>query len=182
MINKQRQQGVALFVALILLLAITLLGVSSLKSGIFHERMSVNSQADTLTFMATESSINSIISFAWQIGQNDVDESFFAESILGAGQRNCIAKDAVLDGDCTVDNTFDRRASGILIAQADTEYDGESPAENSDATFAYHKFTTIGNAYFVADLDLPFAYSNSQGWKKLGVGRGFSFTASELDQ
>lgn len=181
---KENQRGAALFVALIVLLVITLMGVSSLKSGIFHERMSMNSQADTLTFMGAESSINSIISFAWQIGDNGVDESFFAPAILtGQPQLNCVAKDAISSGNCTASQTFDRRAQGVLIAQADTTYEGQSQYENNDAKFlAYHDFETKGTSYFVRDLDLPFAYQNLQEWKKLGVPNGFSLTAGEMDQ
>lgn len=179
-LNYKNQKGAALIVALVMLLAITLLGVSSLRSGAFHERMSLNSQADSLAFLGTESAINGVMSYAWQIGQNGVDEAFFAKAILGT-QRNCISKSAISEGDCTISQTFDRRADGVLIAQADTKHKGESPVENTDGSvMAYHKFETVGNAYFTAELDLPFAYENMQVWRKLGVPSQFSMSESDF--
>lgn len=174
LINRAKQSGAALLVALIMLLAITLLGVTSLRSGAFHERMSLNSQADSLAFLGTESAINGVMSYAWQIGQNGVDDSFFATAILGGDQVNCVSKTEVTDAACTINSTFDRRANGILVAQASTSYEGVGPPFNTDGSImAFHTFVTVGNAYFTAELNLPFAYENRQEWRKLGAPTEF---------
>ena len=180
----KNQKGVALIVALVLLLAISLLGATSLRSGFFHERMSMNSQADTLTFLGAESGINGIMAFAWQIGEGDVDESFFADTILkGTVQNNCITKSAIVAGKCSsASQAFDTRSTGVLFVQAGTTFLGTNGVENSDTTvFSDYKFRTQGTSYFNQTLELPFGTVNQQDWKKLGVGNNpFSMTTSEM--
>ena len=182
--SKNSQTGVALVVSLVILLAIMLLGVSSLRSGFFHERMSMNSQADALTFMGAESGINGVMSYAWQIGDGSVDESFFADTILfGKDQENCVTKGAIVAGICAnTSQAFDTRPSGVLFVQSITTYDGSFQVENSDASvFKDHKFTTVGTSYFLQNIGLPFATENLQEWKKLGVAGGpFSMSHDEM--
>ncbi|MCG8316131.1 MAG: PilX N-terminal domain-containing pilus assembly protein [Pseudomonadales bacterium] len=182
--SKKNQSGVALIVSLVILLAIMLLGVSSLRSGFFHERMSMNSQADALTFMGAESGINGVMSFAWQIGDGAVDESFFADTILfGQAQSNCVTKGNIVPGWCAnASQAFDTRPNGVLFVQSSTSYNGSFQVENSDASvFRDHKFTTVGTSYFLQNLNLPFATENLQEWKKLGVGNGpFSMGHDEM--
>lgn len=179
---KNRQQGATLIVALVILLAITLLGVAGLRSGIFHERMSLNSQAETLTFMGAESSINGILSFALQIGKNGVDDSFFADAVLGTEQENCVTKTGITLAACaSMDDALDTRESGVLFAQGKTSYAGQAGVFNSDTeTLAYHKFDTTGSGYLRANLGLPFATENKQGWQKLGVATPFAVSKQEL--
>lgn len=180
--KKHNQKGAALLIALIMLLAITMLGVSSLRSGIFHEKMSLNSQSETLTFMGAESSINGVMSFAWQLGENGVADTFFADAVLGKPQTNCITKTGLTAAACAnVNESLDVRATGVLFAQAVTEYAGQTKIYNSDPdTLAYHKFSSIGNAYLRQDLDLPFATKNQQDWKKLGVATAFSMNKEHI--
>lgn len=53
----QRQRGVALFVVLMLLLVITLLGLSSLRGTVMEERMSANMFDRSLGFQGAESAL-----------------------------------------------------------------------------------------------------------------------------
>lgn len=186
--NVQRSRGAALLVALIILLAITLLGVASLKSGIFHEKMSLNSQADTLTFMGAESSINSVISSAAQAYDNPnspasaaLNSSFFTKVVLFGKQVSCTTVSGPVARSCGEEDKFDVRSGGVLQAQAETIYDGSSAVFNSDPdTLAYHKFLTQGTGYFKPSLKLPFAHRNQQEWKKLGVASAFSMKHQDL--
>ena len=175
-------RGAALIVSLVILLAITLLGVASLRSGIFHERMSLNSQAETLTFLGAESSINGILSFAMEIREERVDDSFFSNAVLGVGQQNCITKNGITGALC-VDMTeaLDTRGSGVVFAQAETAYKQQTKLFNSDPdTLAYHTFDTVGTGYLRQDLKLPFATKNSQQWKMLGVSMPFAVNAGHV--
>ena len=176
-------RGATLIVALVILLAVTLLGVASLRSGIFHERMSLNSQAETLTFLGAESSINGILSFADQIGQGGVDESFFSDAVLGANppQINCVTKSGITPAACAdINDALDTRNEGVLFGQAHTVYDNATKVFNSDPdTLAYHNFTTTAYSYLRTNLELPFATKNKQGWQKLGVA--MPFTVSQQD-
>lgn len=55
--GRQQQRGIALFVVLMLLLVITLLGLSSLRSTVMEERMSANMFDRSLGFQAAESAL-----------------------------------------------------------------------------------------------------------------------------
>ncbi|PIE42569.1 MAG: hypothetical protein CSA49_00290 [Gammaproteobacteria bacterium] len=178
------QSGAALLVVLVVLLMMTLLGITSLKSGLFHERMAHHSQADALTFLGAESAINSILSMVTAF-KSDVafEKSAFFElmAIAGSEQCYCIAKNKVSEGLCSANETFDRRTNGMLVAQASTSYLKSSGSINNDTdVFAYHEFSTLGAAYLLADVNLPFAYQNNQHWKISGTSQGFSMTARDL--
>ena len=54
----QRQQGVALFMSLVMLLILTLLGLSSVQSTSMQERMSRNARDSNLAFQGAESAIS----------------------------------------------------------------------------------------------------------------------------
>lgn len=176
------QRGAALIVSLVVLLAITLLGVASLRSGIFHERMSLNSQAETLTFLGAESAINGILSFALEIRENRVDDSFFSTSVLGKAQENCVTKNGIAAAACSdAGEVLDTRESGVLFAQTSTEYLGQAKLFNSDPdTLAYHKFSTEGTSYLRGNLDLPFASKNLQEWQMLGVAMPFAVSRADI--
>ncbi len=62
MISKQRQDGAALAVSLILLVAMTILGVSALNSSRLAERVSSNAQQKAITFETAESVLMDISS------------------------------------------------------------------------------------------------------------------------
>lgn len=57
----QRQQGVALAISLILLVALTILGVATLTSTRFQEQITSNAQQKAVAFEAAESGINSVL-------------------------------------------------------------------------------------------------------------------------
>lgn len=56
-LGHQRQRGAALFVVLVLLLVVTLLGLSSLRGTVMEERMSANLFDRSLGFQAAESAL-----------------------------------------------------------------------------------------------------------------------------
>ncbi|MCC5885421.1 MAG: hypothetical protein JJT88_03185 [Gammaproteobacteria bacterium] len=55
--RRERQQGVALFLALVVLLIITVLGVSGLQTTTLEERMAANSRDRDLAFQAAEAAL-----------------------------------------------------------------------------------------------------------------------------
>jgi len=59
--TQSKQAGAALIVALVILLAVTMIGISAVKSGLFHERMAFNAQANELSFQAAETAISGVI-------------------------------------------------------------------------------------------------------------------------
>ncbi len=57
----QQQQGVALAMSLMVLVVLTILGISGMKTGLLQSRMSVNAQESATAFQAAESAVGANI-------------------------------------------------------------------------------------------------------------------------
>jgi Tfp pilus assembly protein PilX len=55
--NAKRQQGAVLLISLLVLLVLTLIGLSSLDSSVMEEKMATNAQTSNATFQAAETAI-----------------------------------------------------------------------------------------------------------------------------
>ena len=73
--TQSKQAGAALIVALVILLAVTMIGISAVKSGLFHERMAFNAQANELSFQAAETAISGVIEEAKTNGTTEATEA-----------------------------------------------------------------------------------------------------------
>jgi len=76
----KQQTGAALIVSLMLLLIMTLIGVSSIKTTNLEERMAHNYQNSTIVFQASESAINRIIQAGNPGGSGSDDNPFYVEA------------------------------------------------------------------------------------------------------
>ena len=164
--KQQKQRGAALFVALIILLLVSMLGVSAMKGGLFHERMAFNSQAEEMTFQAAETAIGGVINEARK------SSALLGELASGhASKTHCVTLGSGIgEGGCGSDKTLDTRAS--LQAEAESQFDRRRPLMNSDAgALADYQFHTIGKGSFVSD-GMPFENRNRQEWRKIGLGGG----------
>jgi len=61
---RRNQQGMALLIALIVLVVVTILGLVSMRTALFQNRVSINNQVETLTFQAAESGLDYVMDFA----------------------------------------------------------------------------------------------------------------------
>lgn len=163
---RNTQSGAALFVALIILLVVSMMGVSAMKGGIFHERMAFNSQAEEMSFQAAETAIGGVI--------REARNSTVLLGQLAAGHEiktHCVTMAAgTAEGACEADDTLDIRQS--LQAEAQSRFDRQRPLMNSDAgLLADFQFHTIGKGSFVVS-DMPFENRNRQEWRRVGPGGG----------
>ena len=55
---KHKQQGAVLLISLLILLVLTMLGLSSLNGSLMEEKMAANAQTSTTLFQAAESTIH----------------------------------------------------------------------------------------------------------------------------
>jgi len=156
-----------LLIALVILLMVTLMGVSAIKSGLFHERMAFNSQAEELSFQAAETAIGGVITEA--ISNGALLTSMMQHK--GTDVVHCFTRSHGLqEAACGADDTLDERES--LQAQASSHYDLKRPLLGTDAAaFMDYQFATEGYGHYV-DASLPFANRNYQEWRKLGPGAG----------
>lgn len=164
MMNKNiEEQGAALFVALIILLIVSFMGVSAMRGSLLGERMAFNTQAREMTFQAAETAINGVIAEARGNG-------VLLSDLLGslATRTHCIGSTQQLNaGACGADDSFDGR--NALRAQAESAYDRQRVAFNNDtSTVVDYQFVTYGQGDFVDSVDLDMVNRNRQEWRKLG--------------
>ncbi len=56
--TRHRQEGAALVIALLILVVVSLLGVSAMKTSVFSAKVATGTQADAMTFEAAETSLS----------------------------------------------------------------------------------------------------------------------------
>ncbi len=77
---RKHQAGAALIISLMLLLVMTLIGLSSIGTSNLEERMAHNYQNATVVFQASESAINRIINAGNPGGSGGDDNPFYVEA------------------------------------------------------------------------------------------------------
>lgn len=164
--TDNNQQGAALLVALIILLMVTLMGISAIKSGLFHERMAFNAQAEELSFHAAETAIGGVVAEARGNSAlvNDLVDS-------GADTIHCISKvNGLAENACSNSDTIDER--GSILSQATSRFVTKKPLLSSDVEyFKDYVFESEGNGRFIA-ASMPFDSTNLQEWRKIGPSSG----------
>lgn len=135
--TKNSQNGAVLIVSLLVLLVLTLIGVSSLDSSILEEKMASNSQISTTAFQAAESAIR---------------EKYYEER-----EEPAMAVVHAQNGETADCDNCDVTASSEMVYP---ETIGKTPLYNSSAgTFVAHGIEIIGSARYRDIED-----SNAQGY------------------
>lgn len=73
--SGQRQKGAALIIALLILIVISILGISAMRMSLFNARIATGAQASTMAFQASESALQAVYEEALDAdegGQNNV--------------------------------------------------------------------------------------------------------------
>ena len=163
--NPARQKGVALFVVLIILLLITMMGISAMRSGIFHETMAFNTQVEEMTFQSAETAINGVVAQARRNDGNLLGHLV----VLNEAKVQCFNKtNGVADGNCPNDRFLDLRNN--FQSEARSQFDLKRPSIGNDADkLADFQFHTIGTGLAVNDGT---THSNLQEWRKIGPSGG----------
>jgi hypothetical protein len=131
-ITGHHQHGSALLVSLIILLMVSVLGLSAMRASIFSSKVSTGLQADAMTFEASETVLTS--TYDELSGLTDL---LLYAAIEGAGRFYCLGSDGVLDGGdvgCGAADTFDSRE--LLTAGAYTYIAGLQAIEGSQVSIS----------------------------------------------
>jgi len=114
--GPNKQNGAALFIALILLVIISILGVSAMKMSMFNARISTGAQVNTMTFQAGESALQAVYEEALDAdlgGQNNVIlramNKRFAEGVFEVQLRCVTTADPYKSGACADSDYMDSR-------------------------------------------------------------------------
>lgn len=129
--SRRAQGGIALLVALVVLVVVSILGATSMRSALFQGKVSVNQQVSQITFQGAESGIEAVLDRAvTQIEAGVRPQApahmFYQAVIVGIPQRVCYGA----DGAITVDTNATREADGdnnVTITFDDCPQRGDNP-------------------------------------------------------
>lgn len=74
--HHHKQRGMALLIALIVLVVVSILGATAMRSALFQNRMSINSQLSQMTFQGAESGLQAVIDQASATPRSDPTNPF----------------------------------------------------------------------------------------------------------
>lgn len=150
-----KQQGVALAVSLLLLVAMTIIGVSTLTGTRLNEQVASNAQQKAITFEAAESSISTV----W-----DAEDMMDAVEMFPASPYDNPAAVNRVDLTPTLSSNFDQTYSGSnsvdISADVSIKYCGESTLpEGSSLSADESKIQMVGLLF---DINGNATISNSK--------------------
>jgi type IV pilus assembly protein PilX len=130
-INIKNQNGAVLITALIMLILLTMLGLSSMTTTTMEERMAANSQEINRAFQAASSGLELVFS----------DEEAFntsnTKALDGTANDNYFKSDTTIGGDATDPNAYSATANynAVFLQQV------SAPRGSGwDSTFAFYYF------------------------------------------
>lgn len=108
----RRERGMALLIALVVLIVVSILGATAMRSALFQSKISVNAQASQMMFQGAESGIESVLQLAIDqidggIATTAPGHVFYLAASLGQAQRVCILTNGALTMDSNVTFTAD---------------------------------------------------------------------------
>lgn len=144
-ISVKRQAGVALFMALIILLVVSIIGIAAMRTSTISGRIALGTQLDAMVFEAAESAIAETMLHvtAANVGEDiafdDIAGLFNGDTLVWcftkAGQR--------LSGSCEETALMDSR--GALRAEARVRSVGFSPVSGNQVSVSGGLTTIIGD-------------------------------------
>lgn len=129
MMNGNRsQRGAALIVALIILVMVSLMGISALRSSMYSGKVATGVQADAMTFEAAETALG--VTYRTLAGMSD--ENLYS-ALSGDAIEYCVTESAVdASGACGSGTVFDDR--GLLQARSYSFLGGYAPIDGAQVS------------------------------------------------
>lgn len=121
-LSRQHQTGAVLIISLIILLAMTLLGVASMNTSMMQERMASNAQNTNITFQAAESAVSSVISTVVGGVQTPLSDAMGDNGVVGT-TGNITAYDV---SDPGVDANFQVTYLGVVTLTSGNSMDSDT--------------------------------------------------------
>lgn len=175
--SLKRQSGVALFIALILLVVISILGVSAMRMSLFNARISTGAQVNTMTFQAGESALQAVYEEALDAdlgGQNNVIlramNKRFTEGVFEVQKRCLTVANPYKAGDCASGDFMDSRdlikaSSQTVVKDAIRPVIGSS-ITSGGTTVVWYDFVSVAKG----DMeDLQVESHNVQEFSRKGL-------------
>lgn len=126
---QSKQKGAALVMSLIILVVITLIGVSSMSTSLLQEKMASNAQSTNVTFQAAESAIGSLVTDVLGGDQSALNQAMGADDNTGS-----IIGFNINDPDVAA--SYQVRYMGVVALTSG----GSLDADESSTTLQAHRF------------------------------------------
>ncbi|MEQ3635830.1 MAG: PilX N-terminal domain-containing pilus assembly protein [Thalassolituus sp.] len=142
------QQGAALVVALLILVVVSLLGVSAMKSSVFSAKVATGTQADAMTFEAAETALTQTYAELNGMSGEDLYANLSGANVL----QRCVAEaNTNQKGACGNEDYLDSR--GLLKVSSASRLNGYEPVAGSQisssgggAIFVDYKIAMLGES------------------------------------
>lgn len=108
----EQQQGAALLVALVILVMVSLMGISALRSSMFSGKVATSAQADAMTFEAAETALG----VTFRNLDSMTNEALYTGLADGVLEYCILHSNPESTGACSASNFMDER--GLLRAQS----------------------------------------------------------------
>lgn len=178
MMNMQnKQSGAVMITVLMLLVVITLMGLSSLKQGLYQTQMGAAEVAYNTCFTAAESGLNAVYrDFQAQVaaGENIENPNNYMNKATGAPQDACLNTDGLSrNGTCAGLTEFAQVDVSMVSRKADDERQevGFRPVLGNDIDRGGYLLIYTDARCALSGMDM--AVVNTQAWqhqKKTSIG------------
>lgn len=108
-----KQRGMALLIALVVLVVVTILGTVAMRTALFQNRVSINNQVSNLAFQSAESGLHAVMRQAAALPPEDPAQLFNVVTNTNISRRVCF--DSV---GTTVTTDAARGADGVVVPTA----------------------------------------------------------------
>lgn len=122
--RAQRQQGVALLIALLILVVVSLMGITAMKTSMFSAKIATGTRVAAMAFGGAESAINATVT------DLKAHRSRLQSLMIGGTQVQCVTMiDQGQSGACDVGDHLDSR--GMVVAESHSRVTGYRPIKGS---------------------------------------------------
>lgn len=121
-LSHKRQRGVALLIALFVLVIVSVMGITAMKTSMFSAKIATGTQIDAMAFEGAESAITA--TYLELANDDDVMQTL----LLGGMVSRCITMaDRTAEGACVDGQTLDSR--GLIVSESHSKVNGYAPID-----------------------------------------------------
>ncbi len=121
-VNSSGQRGAALLIALFVLVIVSVMGITAMKTSMFSAKIATGTQIDAMAFEGAESAITATFI---ELGG---DDEVMQKLLLGETIARCITMTSqTVGGACGQDQTLDSR--GLVVAESHSKVNGFAPID-----------------------------------------------------
>ncbi|UWN49203.1 hypothetical protein ASALC70_01402 [Alcanivorax sp. ALC70] len=128
-ISARAQRGAALLIALLILVIVSLMGVTAMKTSMFSAKISTGTQVDAMAFEGAESAVAEAYSYLYGLSSVDLQPFLF-----GQVAYRCLDGSSVLTTICDGNEYMDSRE--LVRAQSRIRQKGMQPVSGGQVSMS----------------------------------------------